>query len=301
MTVRVAAALVMALAAIDAPAPAPQFRSGIEVVSVDVLVKRGNRPVRGLTADNFELFDNSVPQRIQSVQTDAVPLNVMLVLDVSESTKGRPLRDLKEAAHAVVASLRADDRMALLTFSQHAQLRSPWTQDAVMLRAAIDRTVAEGGTALRDAAFSAISLRERVSGRMLMILFSDGNDTASWLTAGDLLAAAERTDVAINVIQTTAVPPRISNEHRRMVDANPRLHEMLLLPMLASDTGGAAIAVTDSSNVRSAFLTIIDDFRSGYVLTYTPAGVEKQGWHSIDVRLKGARGDVRAKRGYSKP
>lgn len=300
MILRVAAAAVIAVVTIDGPAE-PQFRSGIEVVSVDVLVKRGAQPVSGLTAANFIVLDNGVPQRIQSVQADAVRLNVMLVLDVSESTEGRPLQNLKEAANAVVGSLRSDDRMALLTFSQNALLRSPWTQDGVRLRVAIDRTVAAGGTALRDAAFSAISLRESVSGRMLLILFSDGQDTASWLTANALLAAAERTDVAIHVVQTMAVPPRIGAEHRRLLTENPHLNEMLLLPVLANETGGAAISISDSSKVRSAFLKIIDDFRAGYVLTYSPEGVPKEGWHSIDVRLRGTRGDVHARRGYSKP
>lgn len=300
MSGRAAIAAVIVLVNIGVSAAATQFRSGVELVSVDVLVRRGGRPVRGLTAANFELFDNGIPQRIQSIQTDAVPLNVMLVLDVSESTRGRPLQDLKSAANAVVGSLRRDDRMALLTFSQQAHLRAPWTQDGVALRAAIDRTVAEGGTALRDAAFSAISLRERVPGRMLLILFSDGYDTASWLSAGDLLAAAERTDVAIHVIQTIPVPPRIGIEHRRQLTANPRLYESLLLPVLANETGGAAISVSDSSNVRSAFLKIIDDFRAGYVLTYSPARVPKEGWHSIAVRLKGARGEVHARRGYAR-
>jgi VWFA-related protein len=183
-----------------------------------------------------------------------------------------------------------DDRRGLL---------APWTQDAVSLRAAVDRTVAEGGTALRDAAFSAISLRDGASGRMLLILFSDGLDTVSWLTAGDLLAAAERTDVSIHVVQTLPVPRRVGADHRRQLTSNPQLHEMLLLPVLASETGGAAVSVYDSSNVRSAFLKIIDDFRAGYVLTYSPEGVPKEGWHSIDVRLKRTRGDVRARRELS--
>jgi VWFA-related protein len=270
-------------------------------VSVDVMVKRGGRPAVGLTADDFDLFDNGVRQRIQSVQTETVPLNVMLALDVSSSTEGRPLADLRDAARAVVSSLRADDRMSLLTFSEHVELRAPWTQDAARLRRAIAGTFAAGGTALRDAVFSAIGLREGVTGRVLLIVFTDGFDTVSWLSIRDVVAAAERADVAIHAVQTIPVPERTDAELRRQLLEHPQLNEAFLLPILAGDTGGTVVSVLDTRDVRPAFLRIIDEFRSGYVLTYSPDGVPTKGWHPIEVRLKGTRGDVHARRGYSKP
>jgi VWFA-related protein len=288
----------MAAAALVAPPPAAQFRSGVEVVHVDVLVKRGGRPVSGLTADNFELFDSGVRQRIQSVDAGSLPLNIMLALDVSSSTAGRPLRDLKEAAHAVVSLLRAGDRMALLTFSQHAQLRASWTADIGRLRRAIDMTAAEGMTALRDAMFAAMTQREGVTGRMLLIVFSDGHDTASWLSARDIVNAVGRTDVAIHAVQTAPVPSAAPAILRRELLSYPQLNEAFLLPVLATESGGAVISVTDSRQVRAAFLGIVEDFRSGYVLTFSPEGVPRDGWHPLDVRLRGVRGDVRARPGY---
>jgi VWFA-related protein len=269
-------------------------------VHVDVLVKRGGRPVSGLTADNFELFDSGVRQRIQSVDAGSLPLNIMLALDVSSSTAGRPLRDLKEAAHAVVSLLRAGDRMALLTFSQHAQLRASWTADIGRLRRAIDMTAAEGMTALRDAMFAAMTQREGVTGRMLLIVFSDGHDTASWLSARDIVNAVGRTDVAIHAVQTAPVPSAAPAILRRELLSYPQLNEAFLLPVLATESGGAVISVTDSRQVRAAFLGIVEDFRSGYVLTFSPEGVPRDGWHPLDVRLRGARGDVRARQGYSR-
>jgi Ca-activated chloride channel family protein len=295
------AAVLIAAAATFAVPVAAQFRSGVEVVTVDVMVRRGGRPVTGLTSEHFELFDSGVRQRIQSAGMEALPLNVMLALDVSSSTEGRPLKDLQDAARAVVSSLRAEDRMALLTFTQHVELRAAWTADATRLLRAIDGSYAGGTTSLRDAIFCALSLREGISGRTLLIVFSDGYDTASWLTARDILAAANRTDVSVHVVQTIGIPARVDSELRRELLAQPSLNEAYLLPVLARETGGAALAVSDSAGARAAFLRILDDFRAGYVLTYTPEGVPAKGWHPIEVRLEGARGDVHARRGYSRP
>ncbi len=297
---RHAALLIVAAAACAAPAAAAQFRSGVEVVTVDVMVRRGGRPVAGLQSEHFELFDSGVRQRIQSAGMETLPLNVMLALDVSSSTEGQPLEDLQEAARAVVSALRAVDRMALLTFTQHVELRSAWTADAARLTRAIDSTYAAGVTSLRDAIFCALALREGISGRTLLIVFSDGYDTASWLAARDVIAAANRTDVSIHVVQTIGIPSRVDAELRRQLLEQPELNEAHLLPVLAHETGGAALSVSDSAGTRAAFLRILDDFRAGYVLTYTPEGVSNAGWHPIDVRLKGARGEVHARRGYSR-
>lgn len=298
MTAR--AAIVIALAAtVAVPAAAAQFRSGVELVTVDVMVRRGGRPVTGLTSENFELFDSGVRQRIESAGMEALPLNVMLALDVSSSTEGQPLEDLRDAARAVVSSLRPEDRMALLTFTQHVELRASWTAEAARLIRAIDGAYAAGVTSLRDAVFCALALREGVIGRTVLIVFSDGYDTASWLTARNIIAAANRADVSVHVVQTTGIPARVDGGLTRRLLEQPQLNEVHLLPILARETGGAAMAVSDSADTRAAFLKILDDFRAGYVLTYTPAGVAKTGWHPIEVRLTGARGEVRARRGYS--
>lgn len=292
--------LIVAVAALAAPVAAAQFRSGVEAVAVDVMVRHGGRPVSGLTSEHFELLDSGVRQRIQSAVMETLSLNVMLALDVSSSTEGQPLRDLRDAARAVVASLRPGDRMALLTIADQVELRASWTADAPRLTKAIDGTYAAGLTSLRDAIFCALSLREGISGRTLLIVFSDGYDTSSWLTARDIVAAANRSDVSIHVVQTSGVPTRVDNALRRQLLARPQLNEVYLLPVLAHETGGTAMSVSDSAQARTAFLKILDDFRAGYVLTYTPEGVPKSGWHPIDVRLKEARGEVQARRGYSK-
>jgi hypothetical protein len=100
-------------------------------------------------------------------------------------------------------------------------------------------------------------------------------------------------------MQTIGIPARVDSELRRELLAQPQLNEAYCCPCSRA-TGGAALSVSGSAETRAAFLKILDDFRAGYVLTYVPEGVSNAGWHPIDVRLKGARGDVHARRGYSR-
>src|SRR5919112_32731 len=94
------AAIVVASAAPRGQAPPPQqpvFRTGADVVSVDASVQRDRRPLTGLTAADFELLDNGVPQEISDVTYEKLPIDVTLLLDVSASVTGPILDELRRA------------------------------------------------------------------------------------------------------------------------------------------------------------------------------------------------------------
>ena len=156
------------------------FRAGVDAVAVDVLVTRNGRPVVGLTADDFTVLDNDVPQQIESVLLEDVPITLLLVLDTSGSVRGAGA-----AAHGRRGGgrglLRPDDRVGLVTFSHNVRLVVEPPSPPASLLDALRRVRASGGTALYDAAFAAFALRERTVGRTLMLVFSDGDDTTSWL------------------------------------------------------------------------------------------------------------------------
>lgn len=63
--------------------PQQTFRTGTDVVFVDVSVRENGKPVPGLTPDDFVLTDNGVRQRIEGVEATAVPIDLTLVMDVS--------------------------------------------------------------------------------------------------------------------------------------------------------------------------------------------------------------------------
>ncbi len=79
---------------------------------------------------------------------------------------------------------------------------------------------------------------------------------------------------------------------------NPLLFRDYLLFAVTDETGGELFFTDSGKDLRSVFLGVVKEFKSRYLLTYTPEGVPPDGWHPIDVKLKGAKGDVKARRGY---
>lgn len=295
----------VALIALLFQAP-PTFRAAVDGVRVDVLVTDGRRPVRGLTAADFDLKDRGVPQAIASVSFEDVPLSLMLVLDSSSSVRGAPLAHLQEAASAVVDRMLPGDRAAMMTFSGRVALGSDWTGDRRQLRDAIGRVDAGGATALYDAAYAALMLRDPSPGRPLVIVFSDNADTASWLPGARVIEAAQRLDAVVYgvVLRSTTAPPLgfladfTSGVQPRIENVAPAAFKRSFLEQLAEESGGSVLPAADSSELRAVFERIVAEFRSRYVLTYVPRGVEAAGWHPLEVRLKARSATIVARRGY---
>src|SRR3990172_983107 len=156
--------------------PAQKFSVSVEGVRVDVLVTDGRRPVAGLGVADFE------------------------VRDTSASVAGQPLVDLKRAASAVVRLLAKSDRAALMTFWASVTLASGWTGDRAQLERAIAKVGTGGFTALPDAAYAGLTLRDNGAGRTLVVIFSDGQDTASWLPGQTVIDIARRNDAVVYAV-----------------------------------------------------------------------------------------------------
>ena len=113
-------------------------------------------------------------------------------------------------------------------------------------------------------------LGESDVGRALLIVFSDGVDTSSWLTADAVLDTAKRSDVVVY-----AVSPRSRLKPEFLRD-------------LTSFTGGRLFEIEKTANLGATFVGILEEFRHRYLVSYTPRGVAKDGWHRLDVRVRNA-------------
>ena len=275
--------------------PTVRFRSTADAVRVDVQVRQGGRPVVGLSANDFELRDSKVVQQIEAVAIEDVPVTLFLALDVSTSVRGPMLGQLKAAARAAVGALRSDDSAALLTFSQRIDRPAKITRDLQTVTAAIDRMTSLGATALRDTIFAATVLREQAPGRVILLVFTDGADTVSWLDTPSVIEAAQRSDMVIYGV-TTQPPPR--EFEASLYKDEPELFPAPFLADLADRTGGELLQVKGGAELTKGFAKIVSDFKSRYLLTYSPRNVAVGGWHPIEVRLKNRGGDVTARRGY---
>jgi len=278
---RLAAALVVALAASPrARTQAPTFSARIESVRVDVLVTENGRPVRGLGAADFEVLDNDVLQQVNLVSFEEVPLNVILALDMSDSVAGERLDQLREAGRAVLGGLTRDDQAGLVTFSNVVSLGSGLTKDTGAVETSLNEAYGSGDTALVDGAYAAMMLGESDAGRALLMIFSDGLDTSSWLTSDAVLQSARRSDIVAYSAAVTSA------------GETPFLRELSAL------TGGTVYKIDSTKDLRATFVRILEEFRHRYLVSYTPRGVSKEGWHRLAVRLKNRKATIKARPGY---
>ncbi|HMC77647.1 MAG TPA: VWA domain-containing protein [Vicinamibacterales bacterium] len=284
---------------------AQRFRSGVDVVRVDALVTEGGRAVTGLKVEDFQLRDNGVLQEIDSVAVDEAPISMLLVLDTSNSVEGPTLDHLKQAAIAAVDALSPNDRAAVMTFADAVTLRADWSAATAATRTAIAAARAGGSTSLYDASYAALTLQDSLPGRRsYVLLFSDGGDTASWLPASAALERARRSDAVVYVVTRRAPRPDVRLEYRAGIElwtqpSRPASDRPAMVE-LAAATGGHVFVVQRADELRAAFAAVVSQFRSRYLLTYRPRGVESAGWHAVDVTLTSSRATVTARRGYAK-
>ena len=268
----------------------PTFRSAVQSVRVDVLALSGNAPIAGLTAADFTLFDNGVPQQVESVLADTEPLDVLLVFDQSASTGGVLLARLKDAATAMLAQLSGRDTAALLTFNHRLTLAAPPGSTPDRVREAVRQIDAHGSTALVDAAAAALVLTGASQRRSLVLLFTDGADTLSWLTEDGVLESAKRSAAVVYAVTVT----------ERSDIAGRTLSDARFLRRLTSATGGQLLRADQPTSLRETFARVLAEMRARYLLSFSPTAPAGPGWHTLTVRLR-RPGRVVARPGYMMP
>jgi len=287
----------MCAVTLGAQAPA-RFQSTAALVMVDVLVTDGRQPVTGLTLNDFELLDEGVPQKIEQLYVEQLPVNVIMVLDTSGSVDGERLTSLKRGASTIVKRLRRSDRAAVVAFSHRLDLRAALTGDRQALQTSITALTADGSTALRDAAFAGLALRVANATRTLLLVFSDGVDTASILDETRVLEIARRSDATIYGIAARDRPLLPANASRFQRSATRGMAtDEEFLTKLARETGGRLLHADQDRDIERTFERVLEEFNSRYIIGFAPAATT-QGWHRLEVRLKTRKATVLARRGY---
>jgi Ca-activated chloride channel family protein len=256
------------------------FSTKLEAVRVDALVTDKGQVVRGLQPGDFEVLDNRIAQQVDLVSFDQIPLNVILALDMSQSVSGERLAHLQSASRTLLTGLKDEDRAALLTFSHMVVLREELTHEIPRVRAAIGEVEPVGDTALIDGVHAAMVLEGSEAGRSLLIVFSDGIDTSSWLSSEKVLETARRSDVVVY-----AVSVRGTGKDEFLRD-------------LTDITGGATVEIESTKDLSATFVKILEEFRHRYLVSFSPRGVSAEGWHRLEVRVRNRRVTVKARPGY---
>jgi VWFA-related protein len=287
----------------------PVFRVNVEAVRLDVYVEREGKAVSDLKVEDFEVYDDGVRQNIQLTQSEAEPLSVILVFDTSESVRGEKLHQLKSAARNFLAGLRAEDRAALMTISSCLQLRSGLDDDLSTSYQALALTEALGMTSLYDGLYAGLKLAEDAR-RPVVVLFTDGRDTSSWISDIEVLKLMQESNAVVYAVTTQSAPDETAKNANIMapsfrtalitrgeVKIEP---EIRFLQQATRLTGGRLFFSELPSQYEASFQQILSEVGTRYLLTYTPTGVDREGWHELEVKVNRRGVDVSARRGYWK-
>ena len=287
------------------PTQQPTFRARTELVRVDALVTDDGAPVTGLTARDFEVRDNGVPQRVTAAGTvEAVQLGI--VLDVSGSMTGNRLEIARGATSTLLYQLTRGDRFAIVAFAdQIARVSKPGASVADVTTA-LESIRAGGGTALIDGLYAGILQSDQGPGPKLLVLMTDGRNNSSWLSGTSVIDTARRHETVIYPVAVTAGGE--GNQVRPLYGARTTVvtplgksdnDHLALLQEIAEQTGGRQIDAQWNDTLGVAFQRILREYRQRYILTFTPEGVETgDGWHSLEVKVKRRGASVRARTRY---
>jgi VWFA-related protein len=255
-----------------------------DVVSIaPIVTDRSGRYVPGLTAKSFTVLDDGVPRRIETFDATDSPLSAVLVLDVSGSMLFK-IEEARRSAHAFVDALKADDEVALLTFSSTTVGWVPFTRQREPIHTAIDATRTEGETALYDATAQALRHLKTLKRRRAVILFTDGEDNRSRLSVDQVVGMARASEVSIYSVA-------------QGLDERTTLHAFL--DQLAEQTGGRSYFIGSIEKLSDTFSQILRELKSQYFLTYTPRpGLRPKTWHKVEIKVNRPDLVVRARKEY---
>ncbi len=257
--------------------------AGVVQVMVTVTDEHGQF-VKGLARQAFRVYEDGRPQPVVHFDDPSAPRELVAALDMSASMLPAMPR-LRTAVKAFLGRVRPVDKLTLLAFNDGVFSLARREVDPAARQRAVDRLAAWGGTALYDTLLQGLDLTGRQKGRKALVVFSDGEDTASLSTAADVERRVRTSDAPLYVI---------AQGRGQEVAA---LRE--LVGQLARLSGGRAFYTNDIDELGAAFDQIAEELDAQYLLAYEPDNTARDGtWRGIRVELPELPHSVRAREGY---
>lgn len=273
----------------EGPAPTPAgdliFRAGGRIVEVYATVTDGRgRYVDDLNASQFSILEEGHAKPVVAFENHNAAVSVALLFDTTGSmVEALPL--LRNAAMQLVDDLRPSDSVAVYSFADTVTELQPFTSDKGAAKRAIMKTHAQGITALYDALVRVNHDLSARAGKKVIIVFTDGSDNASMLTARTAIERAKSRGIPIYAIAEG--------------EALEHLHLMSELNNMSHSTGGTEFLIRKLSDISAVFQKVSQDLMHGYLVAFQPAPGDNHEWRGITVVLSGAKGlQVRAREGY---
>jgi len=278
------------LAAAAALAQQTTFRSaGAVTVSLPATAfDAQGRLVADLEREQFTILDNGKPQEITVFGNGVEPFTIVVMLDFSASMTAH-LDLLKQATEQFILRMLPEDKGQVGAFSDKIQFSGEFTSDRDDLVGALDDLQFGNPTRLYDAIYESMAMLRGVSGRKVVLAFTDGDDTASRRSQGDVQERARDENVMIYAIG-------LQSEFMsggRMQRSRPSG----ALRKLAEETGGGYFELKKTAELGPTFTRVAQELHSLYTLGFTPPVLDNKE-HRIEVRVNQPGVTVRTRRSY---
>jgi Ca-activated chloride channel family protein len=288
------------------PAPAsqpttqrPSFRSGVDVVSLNVTVTDQSRNfVTSLEQNDFVVYEDGVKQDVTYFNKAQLPIALSLLIDTSASMEDK-LRLAQEAAIGFVRRMKPEDIAQVIDFDSRVSILQQFTGDRTLLENGIRQTVPNGSTSLHNAIYIALKELKKVRAtstgdvrRQAIVVLSDGEDTSSLVPFEEVLDLAKRSEVIVYAIGIRG----------RDLGARGFPEAEFVLKQFAQETGGRAFFPTAASELDGIYVQIADELAAQYALAYSSRNPRRDGqWRRIVVRTTNPQLAARTKQGYFGP
>jgi Ca-activated chloride channel homolog len=276
----------------------PTFSVEIRLVRLLVSVKnQAGAPETSLDRDNFRVWDSGIPQTIVAFERNtSVPLSIALLIDTSASTNIELHNEETSLLRFIPTLLNAgnaSDTFALFSFNWRTTLEVDYSRNLKGAERVLTRLHGEGGTSMYDAICLASDTLRRREGRHVMVIVSDGGDTASYRHFEDAQRALQAADTVIYPIVVIPIEG----------DAGRNMGGEHALQLLATSTGGRSFYPDSYSHLDEAFNDILTELRTQYLLGFYPRGIPERGgmYHPVSVRVDKPNLRVATRSGYFEP
>ena len=267
----------------------PTFRSGSRIVPSYVTVVDGtNRLVTDLSREDFEILDNGRPQELTIFDNEVRPFSAVVMLDTSISMTHR-LNDLYAGAEQFLLRLLPHDKASIGGFNDKIEFATGFSSDRNSLISALKRLDFGNETHLYDAVYASLDQLEKVEGRKVILLFTDGADFGSRQGSGRALERARDGEVMIYGIGLETEFFNGQSYVRSKPDS--------ILNRFANETGGGFFDLKKNADLNTSFTRIAQELRSQYLLGFSPATLDGK-VHKLEVRVKRPGLKTRSRRSY---
>jgi Ca-activated chloride channel family protein len=273
------------------------YRTGIDVAGFTVtVVNPEGETVPGLRANDFDVHEDGVAQSVTYFATgdggEAVPLHIGLLFDTSQSME----RDLAFSRSAAIRFLKMFTKavdFTLVEFADDVRAARFSQSEFPRLVERVRNSEAKGRTSLYDAVTVYLGSAFDQTGRKVLVIFTDGDDTSSSRRWDETLRLLRATDVIVYPIGF------LSNR------GSPRLMLQSKLMEIARLTGGRAMFPGTMKELEPMYAGIAAEIQSQYLLGYVPTNAARDGkWRKVEIKLKrpaSERLQLRTREGYFAP